>query len=407
MTTPEVIVVGAGPAGLAAALALHARGIAVTVLEAEDAGRVRPGSRALYVHRDSLRLLEGVRPGLGRDIAGYGLTWRVRRTVYHGRQVFERTRPDLPPGVLPPFTSLRQTDTERFLRGACESAGIPIEWGTPVEAVSSSADGVTVGTADGRERRAAYVVGADGARSTVRRSLGVAATGPRTEGFHVVLDVEADHDDDLLRARTFHYRHPRLGGRHVLLVPFTGGFQVDLQCRCDDSAADWDDEAAVHEWLRQVVDPSYVPRIRWISTYRFLRVVADDFTDVHRRVLLAGEAAHLFPPFGARGMNSGFADAVAAAAAVAEARDAGGPERAAAVGRFAVERRAAAVRNAAATERALAHLAPGRSGRFRQAAAAALSPLVPRCGRWLELAPYGVAGSARPAGNGGGGGGRY
>ena len=97
-------------------------------------------------------------------------------------------------------------------------------------------------------------------------------------------------------------------------VPFTGGFQLDLQCRDDDATEEYGTEEAVRRWLPEVVGDGYAERVLWVSTYRFLRKVAAVFTDPHRRVLLAGEAAHLFPPFGARGMNSGIADAVAAAA---------------------------------------------------------------------------------------------
>jgi 3-(3-hydroxy-phenyl)propionate hydroxylase len=400
VAAPTVLVIGAGPAGLAAALSLRARGVAVTLLEAEEQGRVRPGSRALFVHRDSLRLLEAASPGLGTAIAGYGLVWRVRRTLYRGRQLFERTYPEPLLGRMPAFTSLRQVDTERFLLQACTAAEVQIVWGSRVESVSASSEGVTVRAADGSRWSAAYVIGADGARSTARRATGIAVSGPPADAFHVVIDVEADEGSPLLRERTFHYRHPGLGGRNVLLVPFTGGFQVDVQCRPDDSPADWGSEEGARRWLRLVVDDSDAGPIRWASTYRFLRVVADQFTDVHRRVLLIGEAAHLFPPFGARGMNSGFADAAVAASAVAEAFRAGTErERAALIGRFAEVRHGAALRNAAATERVLAHLMPGPGGRIRQAAAAVLNPVLPACGRWMESAPYGAAaGPADPSG---------
>ncbi|MFD2467707.1 FAD-dependent oxidoreductase [Amycolatopsis silviterrae] len=393
----SVLVAGAGPAGLAAALALRAEGIPVTVLEARQRGTQQEGSRALYVHRDSLALLEKVSPGLGQAIAEHGLTWRVRRTYYRGRLVFERVHPERPGS--PPFASLRQSDTEGFLLRACESAGVRFEWDARVEDVSVSAREVRVRTVDGRQWSGAYLIGADGARSTVRRSAGIAVAGPPAFGFHVVLDVEAGDGDVMLRERTFHYHHPRLGGRHVLLVPFTGGFQVDLQCRADDSAAEWGDLDTARQWVRRAVDDFGKRRIRWASTYRFLRVVADDFADADRRVLLIGEAAHLFPPFGARGMNSGFADALAAASAIADAgRARSEPARAEAIEEFAGVRRAAAVRNASATERALAHLTAGPGGRLRQRAAAVLSPVAPACGRWLESAPYGVAPSGRASG---------
>lgn len=176
-------------------------------------------------------------------------------------------------------------------------------------------------------------------------------------------------------------------------VPFTGGFQVDLQCRDDDREEEYGTEEAVRRWLPAVVGEGYADRILWVSTYRFLRKVAASFTDPHRRVLLVGEAAHLFPPFGARGMNSGIADAAAAADAVAAA--AAEAVGTGAVADFAEVRRAAALFNSEAAGAALDHLRPQRRiVRVRQRAAAALAPVVPWCGSWLEHAPYGPRGGA-------------
>jgi 3-(3-hydroxy-phenyl)propionate hydroxylase len=376
-----VVVVGAGPVGLSAALGLRARGLPVTLLEADPADRERPGSRALFVHRETLRLLDGMSPGLAEEITAYGRTWRTRRTLYRGREVYARTYPPSPGP--PPFTSLRQVDTERFLRGACERAGVEFVWDARITDVRTTAGGVSLTGADGREWDCAYAVAADGARSAVRGGLGIALEGERGEGFHVVVDVADVPGAELPLERVFHYEHPGVGGRTVLRVPFTGGFQVDLQCRDDDAQEEYGTEEAVRRWLPAVVGDGYADRILWVSTYRFLRKVAASFTDPHRRVLLVGEAAHLFPPFGARGMNSGIADAAAAAEAIA----AGTPE---AVGEFAEVRRAAGLFNSAAAGTALDHLRPRRRiVRVRQRAAAALAPVLPWCGSWLEHAPYG------------------
>ncbi|MFI5962779.1 FAD-dependent monooxygenase [Streptomyces asoensis] len=387
-----VIVVGAGPVGLSAALALRARGLPAVLLEADREDRERPGSRALFVHRETLRLLDAMSPGLAAEITAYGTTWHTRRTRYRGREVYARTFP--PPSGLPPFTSLRQLDTERFLRAACARAGVEFVWDAPVSDVRTSASGVSLTGADGREWRARYVVAADGARSAVRGALGIPMEGVRGEGFHVVVDVADVPGAELPLERVFHYEHPGVGGRSVMRVPFTGGFQVDLQCRDGDPEEAYGTEDAVRGWLPAVVGDGYADRILWVSTYRFLRKVAASFTDPHGRVLLAGEAAHLFPPFGARGMNSGIADADRAARAVAD----GTPR---AVAAFADARRAAGLYNSEAAGIALDHLRPRRRAvRLRQRAAAALAPVLPSCGSWLEHAPYGPRGGA-PAATGG------
>ncbi|MFF5520882.1 FAD-dependent monooxygenase [Streptomyces coeruleorubidus] len=376
-----VFVVGAGPVGLSAALALRAHGLPAVLLEAEPEDRERPGSRALFVHRETLGLLEAMRPGLAAEITSYGRTWHTRRTLYRGREVYSRTFP--PPSGPPPFTSLRQTDTERFLRAACAEAGVEFVWDARVTGVSTGETEVRLTGEDGRVWSGAFAIAADGARSTVRRELGIALAGTHGEGFHVVVDVADVPGAELPLERVFHYEHPGVGGRSVMRVPFTGGFQVDLQCRDDDRQEEFGTEEAVRRWLPSVVGDGYGERILWVSTYRFLRKVAASFTDPHRRVLLAGEAAHLFPPFGARGMNSGIADAAAAAEAIAT----GTGE---AVAGFADVRRAAALFNSAAAGAALDHLRPRRrTVRVRQRAAAALAPVLPWCGSWLEHAPYG------------------
>ncbi|GAA0542913.1 FAD-dependent monooxygenase [Saccharopolyspora spinosporotrichia] len=387
----DVIVVGAGPVGLSAALALRSCGLEVTVLEADPANRVRPGSRALFVHRESLALLDRASPGLAPAIAGFGVMWRTKRTLLGGREVYARTYPELPPGRIPPFTSLRQLDTERFLLEAAKVAGADFVWGARVTAVEAGPDEVLLTTEDGATHRACYVVAADGSRSTVRRSLGIAMNGPRSEGFHTTVDIAEDPDDPMPLERTFHYEHPGLGWRHVMRVPFAGGFQIDVQSADGDRPEEFATEEAVRDWLPRVVPRKYVDSVTCVANYRFLQVVAESFADDSRRVLLAGEAAHLFPPLGAQGMNSAIADAHAAANAIALALSAADPRQAgAAVERFDATRRAAAEANRDAAGTALAHLRPRRRiTRLRQRAAAALSPVVPAFGEWLEQATYG------------------
>src|SRR5919199_670905 len=169
----DVVVVGAGPTGMTAALALCAHGVRPRILELEPEDTVRRGSRALFVHGESLALLEALPPGLGYGIGHDGIVWSTRRTLYRGREVFARTHPPPPAGALPPFTSLRQLETERHLSAACREAGIPVEHEVDVSAADTSPTGVRLTDGKGRSWRSRYVVAADGARSAVRRALGI------------------------------------------------------------------------------------------------------------------------------------------------------------------------------------------------------------------------------------------
>ena len=387
----SALVVGAGPVGLSCALALHALGVRTTVLEAEREDRLRPGSRAIYVHGASLALLDQAHPDLGRRLGAHGLVWPAKRTFWRGREVFARTYPPSSTERLPPFTSLPQTVIERELGAACATVGIDIMRGARAETLAVRAGGVELTTASGASWSADYVVGADGAHSAIRRAIGVALEGSRSENVFVVVDVEEDPSNPTPPARIFHYQHPGVGGRNVLLVPFAGGWRADLQCRRGDEPEVFASADGVRSWVATVLGSRYAERIAWVSTYRFLQVVARRFTDERRRVVLIGDAAHLFAPFGARGMNSGIADAIEAAGAIGAAlAGADGDAAAAAVDRFAAARREAALHNRKAAGSALAAM-QSRSPRMwaKRRIAAALAPRSPRAGAWLDAAPYG------------------
>src|SRR4029077_13429197 len=153
-----VVVVGAGPVGLTAALALRARGLPATVLEAEEEHRQRPGSRAIFLHRESLEHLESISPGLGWELARAGLVWTTKKT-YVGRDlVYERTYPPPDPTRLPHSTNLSQVAIEALLLDACKQAGVEFAWEHEIVACTTSGDGVELRTAANEEWRAAYVI---------------------------------------------------------------------------------------------------------------------------------------------------------------------------------------------------------------------------------------------------------
>lgn len=389
--TRDVVVAGAGPVGLATALMCAARGLDVTVVDGLPAAARRLGSRAIFLHGAALRTLALADPALAERLTGSGLTWRGRRTLWAGRTVFHRTYAPVP-GTRVPFTALPQQHLEDELRHACHTAGVRMVWHTPVETISVRHDHVDIGAGSGL--RARFLVGADGARSRVRSAIGATLRGERTEASFVVVDLAASPDHPAPDERVFHFRHPQAGGRNVLILPFQGGQRLDLQCRPDDDVEAWVADPA--RWLPPLLPPGAGPEITWISHYRFHQLVADTFVDTGHRVLLAGDAAHLFAPFGARGLNSGIADAAAAADVIAH-NLAGSATREPSLASYDRSRRQAAVRNRAATGQALHHLlATGRTTRFRQRTAAALSRHWQPAGAWLDSVPYGPRNTGIP-----------
>ena len=389
-----MLVVGAGPVGLAAALALRHHGLAATVLEAEPEGRERAGSRAIFLHGESLEHLESVREGLGWEIAHRGLVWTTKRTYWGDRLVYERTYPPPSGARLPHSTNLSQVDIEAILLDAAKAAGVEFAWRQEVAGVTvvegqGDQGGVALRTMAGDEWRAAYVIAADGARSAVRAGVGIELEGPRVDREFVIVDVADDPDDPIVAERAYYYAHPAVEGRNVLLVPFAGGVRADLQLRPDDDPARFADPDGVARWIAAVLPPGYADRITWVSSYRFRQAVATALADEARRVLLIGEAAHLFAPFGARGLNSGIPDALVAAAAVRAALDDPAGARAA-VERFATTRRTAALYNRDAAGLALAHMsAAGWRTRLRRRAAAVVARRGLRAGAWLDSSPFG------------------
>ena len=123
-----VVVVGAGPVGLTAALAVRALGLPAVILEADPESRNRPGSRAIFLHRESLEHLESISEGLGQELARNGLVWTTKKTYVGEDLVYERTYPPPDPTRLPHSTNLSQVAIEALLLDACKRAGVEFAW---------------------------------------------------------------------------------------------------------------------------------------------------------------------------------------------------------------------------------------------------------------------------------------
>ena len=402
MTTYPVLVAGAGPVGLTAALALRAHGIPVTLLEAGTEDRPRAGSRAIFYHLQTLEFWEQIRKGLGWDIANEGLVWSTKRTFWGEQQVYERTYPPPKKGVLPHSTNLGQLDVERILLRHCKEAGVEFAWNNEIASAKTTPEGVTLKTTSGKEWQAKYVVACDGGRSVIRKDVGIELEGPRIEDAFVIVDVAEDPDEPMRPERLYFYEHPMVEKRNVLLVPFRNGIRADIQLRLGDDPNRFNDPQNVRSWLTRVLPEKYGDRVTWISTYQFLQVVANSFTDQHRRVVLAGEAAHLFAPFGARGLNSGVPDVFVTAEGIRRALEASDAKVAQqAVWEAAEKRREAALYNRAASSQALEHMRaydPEIRAKREQAVKTALDGI--KAGSWLDSSPFGPRGADKKGGDG-------
>ncbi|WP_293328215.1 FAD-dependent monooxygenase [Parvibaculum sp.] len=387
----NIIVVGAGPVGLTAALALRARGLPVLVVEADADGRQRPGSRALFLHKEPLQILDRMAPGLAKQIGEAGVTWRGAEFTYANKLVYQRSFERS--SYLNYGTSLPQVDTETILYKAALEAGVEFRWSFSVSTVQVGSEGVTLLNAEGERLVAPYVVAADGARSSVRKALGIPLQGSSSNTAYVIADVSSPTLDAWPLKLYFHYRHKSLAGRNLLILPFKGGWRFDLQCKADDDVEFLGSPEGCRAWLSDFNHGLADAEITWVSTYRFRQLVARDFTDDSGRILLCGEAAHLFAPFGGRGLNSGIVDADSAAVAIATAMSSTDPAVAKMATRhFAADRHEAAEFNKSVAASGLDRLSPPNvMAHAKRWAAAQLAPWVKSAGRWLSQGPTGVA----------------
>ncbi|MFO1323736.1 MAG: FAD-dependent oxidoreductase [Burkholderiales bacterium] len=301
-----VIVVGAGPVGLVAAIDLAQRGIPVLVLDDDDT--VSMGSRAICYSKRTLEILD--RLGCGEPVAARGVGWKVGK-VYQGSDLAYQF--DLLPETghrRPAFVNLQQYHFEEALVARAQALSpLEIRWRHKVTGVTPHADRVTlrVETADGHYSLTCdWLVVCDGARSPIRRMLDLDFEGQVFRDRFLIADIRMA--SDFPAERRFWFDPPFHPNQSVLLHRQPDDiWRVDFQLGWDADPELEKTPARIMPRLRAMLGPDAKFEIEWASVYTFQCRRMQKFR--HGRLLFAGDAAHLVSPFGARGANSGIQDA--------------------------------------------------------------------------------------------------
>ena len=300
-----VIIVGAGPVGLAAAIDCALRGIRSVVLDDNDV--VSIGSRAICWSKRTLEIFE--RLGVGERMVEKGVTWKVGRLFHRDREVWNF---DLLPEAghkMPAFINLQQYYVEQYLVGRAADFPdlIDLRWKNRVTGVAPRHDGVTVEieTPDGAySLEADWLIACDGARSPVRAMMGLDFEGRVFEERFLIADVEMKAD--FPSERWFWFEPPFHKGQSALLHKQPDDiYRIDLQLGWDTDPEEEKKPQNVIPRIEKVIGHSEF-ELDWVSVYTFQCRRLDRF--VHGRVLFAGDSAHIVSPFGARGGNGGIQD---------------------------------------------------------------------------------------------------
>ncbi|MEY9926208.1 2-polyprenyl-6-methoxyphenol hydroxylase-like FAD-dependent oxidoreductase [Catenulispora sp. GP43] len=294
----DVIIAGCGPAGamLAAELRLHAVDVLVLEKEPEPVSRFQ----VLSLHTRSLELLAM------RGLLDRFLESGRRRPISGVFAGISAPAPENPDSAYAYILGLRRKDIDRLLEQHALDLGAQVRHGCEVTGFEQDEQGVSVELADGERLRARYLVGCDGARSTVRTLLGVGFPGEpaRTETLMGEMEVGMAPEEVAATVAEVRKANPRFSirpfgeGIHSVVVP-----TADVTDRAE--APTFED---FQRRLREVAGTDFgVHSPRWLSRFGDATRLAEHYSV--GRVLLAGDAAHIHPPTGGQGLNLGVQDA--------------------------------------------------------------------------------------------------
>ena len=302
-----VVVVGAGPVGLAMALDLGRRGHKVLVISKLDF--IAGGSKAICFSKRSLDILE--RLGVGQELLQKGVTWNVGKVFWGDREesVYQFDMLPVKDQQYPGFINLQQYYVEDALLRALQNLpNVELRLGQQIEAVRHLPEGVELEVLAGESRyliHADWLVACDGSKSTVRGLMGLDFDGRVFEENFLIADIRMEQERPA--ERWFWFDPPFNPGQSALMHRQPDGvWRLDFQLGWGIDRQACVQPENVERYVRAMLGPDVQFSQEWYSIYTFQCRRMSRF--VHGHVLFAGDSAHLVSPFGARGCNGGFAD---------------------------------------------------------------------------------------------------
>lgn len=301
LSDTDILVVGAGPTGLLLTNLLGGMGVRTTIVERNPSTVQEP--RAVSIDDESMRALQAA--GLADELARF--TVKGYGSIYRGPsgRVFAEVKPHIREYGFDKRNAFEQPVFEGCLREAlARHASIEALFDTTLESVSQDADGVTAqfqGPSGPMQIRARYMVACDGGRSLTRKLLNIALEGSTFKEPWLIVDLH------FTRNTCFHtevFCNPR---RSAISLPGPNGIRrYEFKLNEGETEAEAEREAFARRLMAEV-GPDEDEPIRRQKVYTFHARTAVRWRE--GRIFLAGDAAHLTPPFAGQGMNSGLRDA--------------------------------------------------------------------------------------------------
>jgi 3-(3-hydroxy-phenyl)propionate hydroxylase len=300
-----VVIVGAGPVGLAAAIELAQSGVPVVVLD--DDNTVSVGSRGVCYAKRTLEVLD--RLGVGTPCVDKGVSWNVGRTFFREEEVYNFNLRPQDEHKRPGMINLQQYYLEEYeINRAKELPNLDLRFKNKVVSVNPDGQGATlqVETPDGiYSLETDWLIVADGARSGIRRMMNLEIDGKIFMDRFLIADVvmKADFPTE----RWFWFDPPFHPGQSVLLHRQSDNvFRIDFQLGWQADPEEEKKPENVIPRIKAMLGDDREFDLEWVSVYTFQCRRMNRFT--HGHVLFVGDAAHQVSPFGARGANSGIQD---------------------------------------------------------------------------------------------------